>query len=629
MRISHSLMIAFSFCSAMGLAQNAQSYTFAGHSLDSFGRLNEVSDAHGGGAAWSADGQQVFTLDSTGSLRRWAVTSGTLLEQRIQAAPGQFSKSALLPILTLDGWQGNRLKMRAYSTVLGSKITQDFAVNPAGGELVAFSSCPSSRSNLKVCLGKVTAYKDQANNVFLQSGTEKLTLPVPKQFKVNTLALSPAGQVAALALQPVTASGQGSATLLIWQGKNLKTVPLGNMAMNPTQARLVWSNQGWLYALSRSDLSRDPNRLNGQVLGLVKGSGEPGWTLASTQGLRGIWPSPEGKSFVTFSDASVPELRRVSDGAFVRGLGEAVSFALPVNTQQTLVALFSGGGQGRIVLGSRQGFKTISPVKADVLAVSQDGRQFLSSLGNVVRLHDISGQVRQTVQHRPDAEVRALAFRSDGNGFTAQDRYLHDMAWDWQGKPIEVPETAAFPQSLPLLTMEVRADFPDQHGRTRYMLEEAGKTVWQTPWWLKPDSRVSADGRWLALAVPTAPAQRQSVPVDIFRLNSRTGQKGSVLRARMTSPDRNATWEFADVSQDGRFALLREHTWGDCGWNLFGFKVADLSTGKERVTSEKFQKGYRRMFGCGVNHPWVHAHFASQSMVLVQDGNRLDWWNLP
>lgn len=83
------------------------------------------------------------------------------------------------------------------------------------------------------------------------------------------------------------------------------------------------------------------------------------------------------------------------------------------------------------------------------------------------------------------------------------------------------------------------------------------------------------------------------------------------------------------MSQDGRYALLREGTGDSWSWGLYNFKLAGLSTGKAVPTPEGLSQAYRRMGGCGVNLPFIATQFGPGHTLLIQDGNRLDWWQVP
>lgn len=628
-------------CALLALAPSSSaarltsSVILPGHSLNSFSALSNMTPVLGGGAAWSADGQQVYTLDTTGALKRWDVRTGRLLLERQQKGPGNVKVTGFPPILTLSGWRGDRLRLRAHGDREGQPVVQDFTADPARGTVTLVGDCPSSRLNLRVCLPGGRSAFLQGGRLVRRDGQGDRTVEVPAGLKVGALVLNRGGQVAALAVRPAgkfAGDVDGPATLLLWDGETLNTVSLGDRNMSLQHARLTWTPLGWLYAMSMHDAQGGGIRTEGQMVGLLQPSGERVWDFSPQLGLRGVWPSPDGQQFMTFRQGSVPEVRRMTDGAFVRGLGEAVVDARPLQSGEAVVAVLSGGNTGRIVLSTPAGVKPLSGLKAEHLAVNRDGTRFLSSEKNLIRLHDIRGKVLLSLQ--VPGFVGALAFRPGDGSFSAavsREPYGEQstLAWTLGGKALVLPKNTVFPLSSPILTLTQDQKAPGQSHRERLTAVSGGETLWQSGWRVSYGLRPSVDGRWLAAWSQSPASKRAPVEVDFFRFDTRSGSLSKTLTVKPTTGDGNSAWSLVALSQDGRYALLREGTGDSCGWGLYNFKLADLGTGKAVPTPEGLAQAYRRMGGCGVNLPFVATHFGPGYTLLIQDGNRLDWWQVP
>lgn len=604
-------------------AKLTSSQTIAGHSLNSFGYPGSEMGKQTGGVAWSADSLRVYTLDTTGRLLTWDAQTGKLLAQRQQQAPGGQAKDRVL--LTLSGWQGEQLRLQAKSYNGAKEVVQDFTADAATGKATLLKEYPAESRIVRLSGDKIVR----------QLGADKAVVTVPAGLKVGAVALGQDGNVAALAVKQSDQYAQdGPASLLLWDGKILKTVSLGATRMNLDGSRLVGTPKGWLLAMSIQDTQTGGTRGDGQRIGLYTSSGERVWDNPVKSGLSGVWVSPDGQSFLAIRDGSVPELRRLSDGAFIRGLGEAVVAAAPVRQGQALLALNSGGGKGRIALSTPAGLKTLSDLKADSLAVNNDATRFLSSTGNTIRLHDFSGKVLQTVN--AGGEVRFLAFTGDNRSFSAavvlkpQD-YGNPAtaAWTLAGQPLKLPKDAVFPLTSPVITLTQDQNGSQQTHRERLTAWQNGKSVWQSAWRVTYRPTPSADGRWLAVSSQSPNSKSDPVQMDFFRLNVTTGKPSKTLTVAPTTKDPNSGQGIAALSRTGHYALLQEGTGDGCGWGLYGLRLADLSAAKVLPTPKALAQGYQRFGGCGYNVPFVEASFASDNSLLLQDGNRLDWWQVP
>ncbi|WP_339097771.1 hypothetical protein ACINK0_15010 [Deinococcus sp. VB343] len=621
-------MLSLSVASA---ARLTASQTVPGHSAGSFGSPgSEVGDPSGG-VAWSADGQRVYTLDTTGRLLTWEAQTGKLLAQRQQQAPVGQGKGLVL--LTLNGWQSDRLRLQARSFNGEKEVNQDFTADPVTGKTTLLKGCSAGQTGAKDCPQTKTV-RLSGDKIVRQLGTEKATVTVPAGLKVGAVALGQDGSVAALAVkQPDKYTYDGPAYLLLWDGETLKSVSLGTRLMSLQEGQLAWTAQGWLFSMSMHDMQTGGIRSDGQMVALYTVSGKRVWDTSPQVGLRGVWPSPDGQTFLSIRDGSLPEVRRLSDGAFVRGLGEAVVAAVPVRQGQALLALNSGGGKGRIALSGPSGLKTLSDLNVDSLAVNNDATRFLSSTGNTIRLHDFSGKVLQTVQAK--GEVRALAFTGDNQSFSAAVVLGQDYgspvtaAWTLAGGSLKLPKDGVFPLTSPVITRSQDQNGPQQSHRERLTAWQNGKSLWQSAWRVTYRLSPSADGRWLAVSSQSPNSKSDPVQMDFFRLNVITGKPSKTLTVAPTTKDPNSAQGIAALSRTGQYALILEGTGDACGWGLYGFRLSDLSTGRVLPTPKALGQGYQRFGGCGYNVPFVKASFAPDNSLLLQDGNRLDWWQVP
>lgn len=124
-------------------------------------------------------------------------------------------------------------------------------------------------------------------------------------------------------------------------------------------------------------------------------------------------------------------------------------------------------------------------------------------------------------------------------------------------------------------------------------------------------------------------AKRDPASVDFFRIDLATGKLSRTLTVAPTTQDPNSGQGIAALSRSGQYALLSEGTGDACGWGLYGFRLADLNAAKILPIPKALGQGYQRFGGCGYNIPSVYTNFAPDGSLLLQDGNRLDWWQVP
>ena len=634
MRKSPFLLVGLLSLSVASAAKLTSSQTLPGHSMGSFGSPGSEVGNPTGGVAWSADSRHVYALDTTGRLLTWDAQTGKRLGEWNPQVPGGTKVETFPPALVLSGLENGLLRIRATQYVKEKSVTQGFTLDPVTGKTVLLKACSANQSDLATCPPESRTVRLSGDKIVRQLGTEKAIVTVPAGLKVGAVALGQDGSVAALAVkQSDQYAYDGPASLLLWDGKILKTASLGQRRMSLQEGRLAWTDKGWLIAMSMQDTQTGGIRTDGQMLGLYTLTGERVWDTSPPTGLSQVWPSPDGQFFISIRDSSVPEVRRVADGAFIRGLGEAVVAAVPVKSGQALVALNSGGGKGRIALSTPTGLKTLSDLKVDVLAVNNDATRFLSSTGRTIHLHDFSGKVLQTVQ--AGGEVRALAFTGDNRSFSAavvagQD-YGNSVtaAWTLSGQPLKLPKEAVFPLTSPVITLSQDQNGPQQTHRERLTAWQSGKSLWQSAWRVTYRLTPSADGRWLAASSQSPNAKTDPVSEDFFRIDLKTGKLSKTLTTPPTAQDPNSGQWIAALSRTGQYALIQEGTGDGCGWDLYGFRLADLSVAKVLPTPKALAQGYQRFGGCGYNVPFVKASFAPDNSLLLQDGNHLDWWQVP
>ncbi|GAA5534162.1 hypothetical protein [Deinococcus aluminii] len=628
-----SLLLALPVASAAGLTGTL---TVQGHAAGSFGHLSVPEWTPAGGAAWSPDSREIYTLDTTGELRRWQAATGRPLGRQVIGAPEAAGEA---PVLSLLGWNGEFLQLEARGWRQNRPVRLRYLLNPRSGKTFLSDPCPTSRLSLQVCTqgGQVRA-RVEGREIVKVGGGRTTRLPLPTGVKPVALALSDNGErLALLAITPRDTYGlHGPATLFVWRGERLKSIPLGQLLLEGTAPSLTWvgnasAGYGLLLAVNADDRQTGGLR-DGQFLALYREDGSRVWDLSPRVGLRGAWPSPDGQALVTIRQGSVPEVRRLVDGGFLRGLGEAVTASVPLAGQRTLVALERGGGAGRVAVLSGQGLQTVAPIHAGALAVWREER-FASAQDNLIRLHDFRGRVLG--QWSASGNVQRLAFSPGGAVVSAQvwdprNGQQRVQAWSRDGQPLKLPAGTVFPVSRVILSEAKGKNGPESAYRERLAATDlTGKPLWKTDWRSGGFGlAVSADGHWVALSSQAPDARRDPVDMEFWRVNTSSGQAGPPLRLKPTTTDPNSGRGIAALSAEGRLALLREGGGDGCGWALYGYTLADLHTGKRLPTPDALARGFNRQGGCGRDLPSPDAAFAPDGRLLVRDGNRLTWWQV-
>lgn len=651
-RMLLSLLLAAATPAAQ--ADTVQSTTpFPGHAAGSFGQGDMPFGQLSGGAVWSADGRTVFTLDTTRVLKRWSV-DGRLHATQVLTAPATMQGAGL----TLAGTAtSSGLSLVARGHRAGQPVTLAYRLNPGTGTVTPQTGCPGSLLTGLTCTLDARVWVEGGELQWQRDGTvEPFALPAGLRLAPDggraTFALTVSGdgqRVALLALRSepedrdVTIFG-GRGVLLTWvrDGSGQVTAQQTTVpgAALYAGASLAWVPGGVLVASNVFNAGNEygsGGALHGQHLGLYPPGGKAAWSLGPQVGLRGAFASPDGALFVTVRDGSVPEVRRASDGSFVRSLGEAVLDSEPLSGGRALLAVQGGGGTGRVVLHAPGRLQTLFQGRASLVAVSRDGRRLASVAGRTVRLHDATGRVLRTWD--TPGRVLGVAFSPDGQVLSAELLGMNGpnvvRAWRLDGSAFLLPAGAQFPVSSVLLVKESRKDGPQNAYRERWVVtDRSGGALWRTPWHSSGIfGQPSTDGRFLAQSGMTAqtmnPGELGPVPrVNVFsRVDARTGQSGPVLRVPVEHPgDVYAGWGV--TAFDGRTVLLAETSGDGCGGTLYSYRLGDLSTGQVRSAPAQLHSGYRRLMGCGHHAFRPKTAFAPDGQLLIQDGNRLDWFTL-
>ncbi|EYB66918.1 hypothetical protein DEIPH_ctg064orf0095 [Deinococcus phoenicis] len=620
--------------------------TVVGHSAGAFGLPSQPYGPLAGGVAWSADGQEVSTLDTTRTLKRWRTADGALLETRKLSPPATVPDASLI---LEGGAPGGSLMLQAHGYRENRPVSLRYHLNLKTGAQTPQAACAPSAATLNTCTpdGRVRAWIEGGELNWQRAGAvTHHTLPAGLAPRLESgqssgaLALSPDGSRAALLTlqsQDVVFGGQG--VLLTWAldadgGVTARQTVLTGPRLYPG-ATLRWTGQGWLLAANAyntGDENGSGGARSGQLLAFFGAAGKQLWSLSPGVNLRGAWPSPDGARFVTLREGSLPEMRRTSDGAFLRGLGESVVSAVPLSGERALLALNRGGGAGRIARADGGRLTTLAPLKVDELAASLGGQRFASAQNRLVRVHGASGAVLKS--WNAAGRVDALAFSPDGQVLSARvwgRPQAQVQAWTLDGTPLKLPAGAIFPVSAAVFRKANDKNGPQQGYRERLSVStREGKPLWDTGWQRGSVSVwPSADGRAAALSGMDPQARVDPVTSVFRRVNARTGQAGPSLFMKPTTQDPNSGWGLSALEGTGRLALLAEGGGDGCGWGLYGYALADLQTGRRLPTPPQLASGYQREGGCGFNVPFLQAAFAPDAKLLIRDGNRLDWWTIP
>ncbi|WP_261664633.1 WD40 repeat domain-containing protein [Deinococcus sp. Marseille-Q6407] len=446
--------------------------------------------------------------------------------------------------------------------------------------------------------------------------------------------------MALLALSSKDVAFGGKGTLLTWErdaagAVQARRTALGGPLLYPGSS-LSWVGGRVLLASNVYNTGGGGSRYGQRLMLVTPGEGAV-WALEAETGLRGAYPSPDGSLFVTVRDGSVPELRRVSDGRFMRALGAAVQDAVPLSGGRTLLAVQDGAGFGRIVRHRPGRLETLyrGPQVPEHLAANRDGTRIAAAGGKdgrTLRLLDASGRMLR--EWRAQERVSDLTFSPDGLVLSAALGWWGDsgvQAWRVaDGAAYPLPQGAQFPVSQVVIRSQ------NGHQSPLAAVEWGTNTVlWKFPekssvWYSVP----SPGGRWLAgtgltpESTERIPPNRERGTVNRFaRVDARTGRSGPVLSVPVAHPnDPYAGWGLAAF--DGRRVLLSESSGDGCGAQLYGYRLADLTAGRTLNTPARLGQGYARLMGCGHYAPQPEADFAPDGRLLIRDGNRLDWWAL-
>lgn len=624
-------------------ASLAGTVTVPGHDAGSFGLPGPPHGELAGGAAWTPDGAEIYTLDTTRTLKRWRASDGALLRTRQLRPPAAVPDGNLI---LEEGAPDGTLLVQAQGYRGGRQINLRFRLNLKTGAQTPQPECAPSLRTLNTCTpdGRTRAWIEGGELNWQREG--KITshaLPAGLAPSLTSgqssavLALSGDGKRAAMLTlrgKDIVFGGQG--VLLTWElGRGgavtaRQTAPAGPLLY--PGATLRPASGGWLLAsnvFNSGDEYGNGGARRGQRLAFHDAAGKPVWSLPFSVNLRGAWPSPDGQQFVTLRDGSVPEVRRTADGTFRRGLGESVTAAVPLSGQRALLALNRGGGAGRVARADGGRLTTLSTLKVDELAASPDRRQFASAQNRLVRLHDARGAVQKS--WNAAGRVQALAFSPDGGVLSARvwgGQHIEVQAWKLDGTPLKLPAGAQFPVSSVVLSKQNDKNGPQQGYRERLSVSTLdGKPLWNTVWQRGSVSAwPSADGWAAALSGMDPQAAFDPVASVFRRVNLQTGKSGPALLMKPTTTDPNSGWSLQALNSAGKLALLRESSGDGGGWGLLGYALADLQTGQRLPTPPGLASGYDRENGSGGKVAFPQATFAPDGKLLIQDGNRLDWW---
>ncbi|MDL2345046.1 hypothetical protein QOL99_12915 [Deinococcus sp. MIMF12] len=425
-------------------------------------------------------------------------------------------------------------------------------------------------------------------------------------------------------------------------GKVLSRQVLGSFGVRRDgEPQVRWVDEGRLLTATPRTPSLTSSPSGHQVsLWSLSGQG-PRWTVGAGE-LRDAVPSPDGTRFLTVRAGSVPEVRRVSDGAFVRALGAAVTASVPLPGGSALVALDTGNGQGelRAVRPGSQGRRLGGPGLEGVaeLAVSPDGTFLAAARPGSIAVLDRAGRSLHTLALPGNLYWTELAFPGaktlfvrleDGGVSGGQSR-----TWDAATGRLLSQEANTRPVGKVWLRAETRrlpsGVFQSRLGATGL----SGKTLWQEAWrsGARPSFLPSPDGRAVVRGV-ARPVQGQSEQADLYlyRLDPRTGQADPGLTLRTGNPkEAYRGLRLLSYAPDRRFVLLGEGAGDGCGGAFYGLRLADLESRREVKLPAGLTSGLTRFFGCGQPVPVPTAAFTPEGKeMLVRDGNEVSWWRRP
>lgn len=384
-----------------------------------------------------------------------------------------------------------------------------------------------------------------------------------------------------------------------------------------------WIGQDLLFAVSQ-DNPDEGGFLSGQKIVLRTSFGKTLWTLSSEQNLHGVWPSADGQYFVSFRAGSVPEIRHMKNGSLQRALGEAVVDAVSMNNKRALLAI-TNGQKGKIVVHSAKQQRILTSLLAEHLAYDFKTGQFLSSYGSEIRVHHNDGNVMQRITG-PD-HITDINLSSDGKRIIVYARENKMFVWKRDGTPVKLSEYSYLPTST-VMVMRLGKTIQGSY-RSKQVAFHGKKMRWQTPWLNGIEAVMSVDGRWLASKSLSPHVAVGHASTHFQRLNFKTGQMSKTFTLKPTTKDPHSAWGIAALHPQGAMALLDERSGDGCGWGLYGFQLVNLAQAKRLPIPKALAKGYQVSSGCGVYRPIPKASFAPDGKLLIQVGNRLDWWDVP
>lgn len=427
-----------------------------GHAAGTFLGFQDVPV---GGLAWGPDGT-AYTLDGTRRLYRWDVRTGRPLSSRVLVPPAGLPDAGehFGPRLTLEGYRTEGAVRGPYIRVRGHRGAAPYQTAltlTADGRAVlgsfGYSSQAGAFSRDMRFLGRVEgqAVDGRARVRFFDrtgpGGQAALTLPAGR---VAALEPAPDGRHVA-ALRLVRAQGRvwGAAWWLdLWDvntGRVTSRRVPDRLASEAPLAQVHWVDARRLLTATGDEDGSGGNTHHTLRLWNLDGPG-PLWTAGQGEALQDAVPSPDGGFFLTVRAGSLPEVRRVADGAFVRALGAAVTAWTPLPGGRALLALETGGGAGEVrVVGrdgtsARFGGERLGGVTR--LATSPDGRWFALARNTLaaddhlqhssVSLLDAAGRTLHTWPVAP--AVQRLGFAPDSRTLLA--RVAPDPSTpDWRG----------------------------------------------------------------------------------------------------------------------------------------------------------------------------------------------------
>ncbi|WP_104992237.1 WD40 repeat domain-containing protein [Deinococcus sp. NW-56] len=624
-----------------------------GHAAGTFDTLNSPA-GFAGGLAWGPDGT-AYTLDGTRLLYRWNAQTGRPLSRQVLTPPASLpdARADYGPRLLLDGFRadggaltGPFIRVRGYKK--GTPYQTAYTLR-ADGRAVLGNICAPSQQQLVGCAEGygVTVLPPRKGRATLRlSGREgpvsDITLPAGQVLDVEP---SPDGtRVAALRSVEKRAYDRDAVLYLdiaTRDGKVLSRQVLGSFgARRDDEPQVRWVDTGRLLTATPRTTSVTYSASGHQVsLWSLSGQG-PRWIVGRGE-LRDAVPSPDGTLFLTVRDGSVPEVHRVSDGAFVRSLGTPVTASVPLPGGSALVALDTGDGQGELRVvrpggqGRRLGGSGLEGVTG--LVVSPDGQFIAVARSESVAVLDRAGRTLHTFALPENVYRTELSFSGEETLFARLEdggsNGWQSRTWDARTGRLLSQE----PNIRPVGTIQLRTEVRQRPGggsQSRLSVtDKRGRVLWQEGWRseYRPYFLPSPDGRAVVRGVARrSKVQPEQADLYLYRLDPRTGQADPGLTLRTGDPrEVYRGLRLLDYAKDRRHVLLYEASGDGCGAAFYGLRVADLETRREVKLPAGLTTGLARLTGCGYPTPWPTAAFTPEGTgLLVRDGNALNWWRL-